>query len=74
MTNMVLRVPMVASVVELVVLVALMALVLVALKTSSLASLEAVQVVIQMHLVKGMTSNTASISSLKKQFSVLKKK
>ena len=47
---------------------------LVALKTSSLASLEAVQVVIQMHLVKGMTSNTASISSLKKRFLVLKKK
>lgn len=74
MTNMVLRVPMVASVAEQVVLVALMVLVLVALKISSLASLVAVQVVIQMHLVKGMTSNTASISSLKKRFLVRKKK
>ena len=74
MTNMVLRVPMVASVAEQVVLVALMVLVLVALKTSSLASLVVVQVVIQMHLVKGMTSNTASISSLKKRFLVQKKK
>ena len=73
MTNMVLRVPMVASVAEQVVLVALMVLVLVALKTSSLASLVVVQVVIQMHLVKGMTSNTASISSLKKRFLVRKR-
>ena len=73
MTNMVLRVPMVASVAEQVVLVALMVLVLVALKISSLASLVAVQVVIQMHLVKGMTSNTASISSLKKRFLVRKR-
>ena len=74
MTNMVLQVPMVASVAEQVVLVALMVLVLVALKISSLASLVVVQVVIQMHLVKGMTSNTASISSLKKRFLVRKKK
>ena len=74
MTNMVLQVPMVASVAEQVVLVALMVLVLVALKTSSLASLVVVQVVIQMLLVKGMTSNTASISSLKKRFLVRKKK
>ena len=74
MTNMVLRVPMVASVAEQVVLVALMVLVLVALKTSSLASLVVVQAVIRMHLVKGMTSNTASISSLKKRFLARKKK
>ena len=74
MTNMVLRGPMVASVAEQVALVALMVLALVVLKISSLASLEAVQVVIRMHLVKGMTFNTASISSLKKRFLVLKKK
>ena len=74
MTNRVLREPMVASVAEQVVLVALMVLVLVALKTSSLVSLVVVRVVIQMHLVKEMTSNTASISSLKKRFLVRKKK
>ena len=65
---------MVASVAEQLDLVVLMVLDLVALKTSSLASLEAEQVVIQMRLVKGMTSNTALISSLKKRFLVLKKK
>ena len=53
MTNMVLQVPMVASVAEQVVLVALMVLVLVALKISSLASLVVVQVVIQMHPRQG---------------------
>ena len=68
MINMVQRVPMVASVAEQVVLVVSMVLVLVDLRRSSLASLVVVQVVIQMHLVKGMTSNTASISSLKKRF------
>ena len=73
MTNTVLR-GLMASVAEQVDLVALMVLDLVALKTSSLASLEEVQVVIQMLLVKGMTSNIASISSLKKRFLVLKKK
>ena len=74
MTNTVLLELTVVSAAEQAALVALMVLDLVALKTSSLASLEAEQVVIQMHLVKEMTSNTASISSLKKRFLVRKKK
>ena len=49
-------------------------LVLVALKISSLVSLVVVQVVIQMHLAKGMTSNIASISSFEEAFLVRKKK
>ena len=47
---------------------------LVALRISSLASLVVVQAVIRMLLAKGMTSNTALISSLKKRFLVRKKK
>ena len=74
MTNMVLRVPMVALVVEQVALVALTVVALVVLKISSPASLVAVQAVIPMPLVKETTSNTVLISSLKKRFLVLKKK
>ena len=74
MTNMVLRVPMVASVAEQVVLVALMVLVLVALKISSLASLVVVQAAIQMLHVREMIFSTASISSLKKPSLELRRK
>ena len=62
MTNMVLLVPTVASVVELAVLAVLMELASVDLKISSQALLaEAAECVIQTHLVKEMTFNTVLI-------------